>query len=159
MILKIQEGLLRYLIPRHLPLLLVNYSLNIEIQTQIKKEEQEGSSTAEVNSKVDFNASLKPYVEFTVEINKKEAFLVRFTFQIETSAHVKKLRFTSNTDKGKSVHIETIGIKIDLSFLQVEFSDLITSSSDISVNRKMKLGSKSFEIHDLSLYARHVVRK
>jgi hypothetical protein len=55
--------------------------------------------------------------------------------------------------KGKSIHIEKLGIKIELSLLQVEFSDLITSSSDISFNRKIKLGIKSFEIQDLSLYA------
>jgi hypothetical protein len=125
---------------------------NIEIQTRIKKEQ----STVEVNSKIDFNASLKPYVQFITEVNKKESYSVKFTFQIETSAHVKKLRFTSNADEGKSIHIERIGIKIQLSLLQVEFSDLITSSSHISFNKKMKLGSKSFEIHDLSLYRRQV---
>jgi hypothetical protein len=126
---------------------------NIEIQTRIKKEQ----STVEVNSKIDFNASLKPYVEFIIEVNRKESYSVKFTFQIETSAYVKKLRFTKDADKGKSIHIEKIGIKIELSLLQVEFSDLITSSSHISFNRKMKLGSKSFEIHDLSLYAKRTV--
>lgn len=129
---------------------------NIEIQTRIKKEEEKGG-TVEVSSKIDFGASLKPYVEFTIEINKKESYLVRFTFQIDTSAHVKKLRFTSNADKGKSIHIEKIGIKIELSLLQIEFSDLITSGSQISFSKKMKLGSKTFEIHDLSLYAKSTV--
>ena len=123
---------------------------NIEIQTRIKKEQ----TTVEVNSKIDFNALLKPYIEFIIEVNKKESYLVRFTFQIETSAHVKKLRFTNDAAKGKSIHIENMGIKIEVSLLQIEFSDLITSSSHISFNKKMKLGSKSFEIHDLSLYAK-----
>jgi hypothetical protein len=126
---------------------------NIEIQTRIKKEE----GTVEVSSKIDFDASLKPYVEFTVEINKKESYKVKFTFQVETSAHMTKLRFTSNANEGKSIHIEKIGIKIELSLVQIEFLDLITSSSYISLNKKMKLGSKSFEIHDLSLYAQHSV--
>jgi len=82
---------------------------------------------------------------------------VKFTFQIETCAHVKKLRFTNDAVKGKSIHIEKMGIKIGLSLLQIEFSDLITSSSHNSFNKKMKLGSKSFEIHDLSLYAKRTV--
>jgi hypothetical protein len=123
---------------------------NIEIQTRIKKDE----GTVEINAKIDFDASLKPYVEFTIEINKKESYSVKFTFQIETSAHMKKIRLTSNTEKGKSTHIEKIGIKIELFLLQIEFSDLMTSRSDISFSKKMKLGSKSFEIHDLSLYTK-----
>jgi uncharacterized OB-fold protein len=126
---------------------------NIEIQTGIKREQ----STVEINSKIDF-ASLKRYVEFIVEINKIPSYSVKFTFQIDTSAHVTKLRFTNNAGKGKSIHIEKLGIKIELSLLQIEFSDLITLSSHISFNKKMKLGSKSFEIHDLSLYAKRSVR-
>jgi hypothetical protein len=122
---------------------------NIEIQTRIKKEE----GTVEVNSKIDLNASLKPYVEFTIEIDGIESYRVRFTFQIETSAHVTKLKFTKNADEGKSIHIEKLGIKIELSLSQIEFSYLERSSSHISLDKKMKLGSKSFEIHDLSLYA------
>jgi hypothetical protein len=82
---------------------------------------------------------------------------VKFTFQIATSAYVKNLRFTGNTDKGKSIHIEKTGIKIELSLIQIEFSDLIVSGSEICFNKKMKLGSKSFEIRDLSLYERRVV--
>lgn len=127
--------------------------MNIEIQTRVKKEQ----STGEINSKIDFDASLKPYVEFIVEVNKKESYSVKFTFQIETCAHVKKLRFTNDAVKGKSIHIEKMVIKIGLSLLQIEFSDLITSSSHNSFNMKMKLGSKSFEIHDLSLYAKRTV--
>jgi hypothetical protein len=146
---KIIEELLKQVEPYYIGTIV----RNIEIQTRIKKEE----GTVEVNSKVDFKESLKPYVEFTIEINKKESYLVKLTFQIETSAHVKKLRFTSDADKVKSIQIEKLGIKIELSLLQIEFSDLITSSSQISLNKKIKLGSKSFEIHDLSLYSRHVV--
>ena len=121
---------------------------NIEIQTQIKKDE----GSVEVNAKIDLNASLKPYVEFTIEIDGIESYRVRFTFQIETSAHVTKLKFTKNADQDKSIHIEKLGIQIDLFLLQIEFSELTKSSSDISLDKKMKLGSKGFEIHDLSLY-------
>ncbi len=121
---------------------------SIGIQTRIKKEQ----GTVEVSSKIDFDASLKPYVEFIVGINGRESYSVKLTFQIETSAHVTKLRFTKNADEGKSIHIEKLGIKIELSLLQIEFSDLIRSGSHISLNKKMKLGSKSFEIRDLSLY-------
>jgi hypothetical protein len=123
---------------------------NIQIQTQFKKEK----GTVEVNSKIDLKASLKPYVEFIIEVNGRKSFLIRFTFKIETSAHVTKLKFTKNADGGKSIHIEKIGINIELFLLRIEFSDLDTSSSDISLDKKMKLGSKSFEIYDLSLYAR-----
>jgi hypothetical protein len=122
---------------------------NVQIQTQFKEER----GTVEVNSKIDLKASLKPYVEFTIEINGTKSFLVRFTFQIETSAHVTKLKFTKNVDEGKSIHIDKIGINIELFLLQIEFSDLDTSSSDISLEKSIKLGSKSFEIQDLSLYA------
>ena len=67
---------------------------------------------------------------------------------------MKKLRLTSNTEKGKSTHIEKIGIKIELFLLQIEFSDLMTSRSDISFSKKMKLGGKNFEIHNTSLYTK-----
>jgi hypothetical protein len=86
-----------------------------------------------------------------------QSYLVKFTFKIETSAHVKKLRFTRNAHRGKSIHIERFGIKIELFLIQILFSDLITTSSHLSLDKKMKLGSKSFDIHDLSLYATHVV--
>src|SRR5918999_86358 len=59
---------------------------NIQIQTQFKKEK----GTVEVNSKIDLKASLKPYVEFIIEVNGRKSFLIRFTFKIETSAHVTK---------------------------------------------------------------------
>lgn len=149
MVNKMTEELLKHVEPYYIGSIV----RNIEIQTRIKKDE----GSVEVNSKIDFDASLKPYVEFTIEINKKESYSVKFTFQIETSAHVKKLRFTSNADKGKSIHIEKIGIKMELFLLQIEFSDMITSSSHISFNKKMKLGSKSFEIHDLSFYTKQTV--
>lgn len=143
---KIIEELLNHVEPYYIGSIV----RNIEIQTHIKKDE----GTVEINAKIDFDASLKPYVEFTIEINKKESYSVKFTFQIETIAHMKKLRFTTNTEKGKSIHIEKIGIKIELFLLQIEFSDLITYRSDISFSKKMKLGSKNFEIHDLSLYTK-----
>ena len=122
---------------------------SIGIQTEFKKEE----GTVEVNSNINFEALLKPYVEFTIEINKKESYLVRFTFQLDTSAHITKLRFSRNADKGKTANIEKLGIKIELSLLRIEFSDLINSNSHISLKKKVKLGTKKFEIQDLSLYA------
>jgi hypothetical protein len=123
---------------------------DVQIQTQLKREK----GTVELNAKINLKASLKPYVEFTIEINGKRSFLIRFTFLIETSAHVTKLKFTKNADEGESIHIEKIGVNIELFLLQIEFSDLSTSSLDISLDKKMKLGSKSFEIHDLSLYSK-----
>ena len=146
---KLTEELLKQVEPHYVGSII----RNIEIQTRTKKDE---GGTVEVNAKIDFDASLKPYVEFTIEVNKKESYLVKFRFQIDTSAHVRKLRFTDDADKGKSIHIEKLGIEIELSLLQIEFSDLIASSSQISFNKKMIQGSKSFEIHDLSLYSRDV---
>jgi hypothetical protein len=122
---------------------------NIQIQTRVKEEQ----GTVEVSSKIDLKASLKPYVEFTIEVNGKKSFPVRFTFQIKTSGHITKLTFTKNAEKGKSIHIEKLGILIELFLLKVEFSDLDRSSSDVSLEKSKKLGSKSFEIRDLSLYA------
>jgi hypothetical protein len=52
---------------------------------------------------------------------------------------------------GRSVNIEKLGMKIELSLLQIEFSDLISSGSQISLNKKIKLGNKSLEIHDITL--------
>lgn len=152
---KIIEELLKQVEPYYISSLV----RNIEIQTRIKKEEENGSnSTVEVSGKIEFDASLKPYVEFTIEINRKESYSMRFTFQIDTSAHVKKLTFTNNnTDKRKSIHIEKIGIQIEVFLFRIEFSDLIAASSQISFNKKTKLGSKRFEIQDLYLYSGHVV--
>jgi len=142
---KITEELLEQIEPYYTSSIIKN----IQIQTQFKEEK----GTVEVNSKIDLKASLKPYVEFTVEINGTKSFLMRFIFQIETSAHVTKLKFTKNADEGKSIHVEKIGINIELFLLRIEFLDFDTSNTDISLDKKMKLGSKSFDIHDLSLYA------
>ncbi len=71
---------------------------------------------------------------------------MKFTFQIDTSAYITNLKFTKNTDKDKSIDIEKLGVKIELSLLQVATSDLVRSTSDISLNKQMKLGSKNFEI-------------
>jgi hypothetical protein len=142
---KIIEELLKQTQPYYVGSILKN----IEIQTRIKKED----GTVELSAKIDFDASLKPFVQFTIEIDKKESYAVRFTFEVDTSAHMTKLTFTRSADRDKSIHIEKIGIKIELFIIQIQFLDLITSSSHISLNKKMKLGSKSFELHDLSLYA------
>ena len=121
----------------------------IGIETRFKKE-QDGRAV-EVNSTINFGAPLKPYVEFIVEINKKESYSVKFTFQIETSANITKLRLSNSVEKGRMVSIEKLGMKIDLSLLLIEFSDLISSGSQISLNKKIKLGSNSLEVHDISL--------
>jgi hypothetical protein len=121
---------------------------NIQIQTQVKQEQ----GTVEVSSKIDLKASLKPYVEFTIEVNGKRSFQVRFTFQIKTSGYVTKLKFARTADQGKSIHIERLGIDIEIFLLRVEFSDLDRSSSDISLDKSIKLGSRSFEIKDFTLY-------
>jgi hypothetical protein len=76
---------------------------------------------------------------------------VKFTFQIETSANITKLRLSNSLEKGRMVSIEKLGMKIDLSLLLIEFSDLISSGSQISLNKKIKLGSKGLEVHDISL--------
>jgi hypothetical protein len=126
---------------------------NIEIQTRIKREE----GTVELNSKVDLKALLKPSLEFIIEINEKDSYSIRFTFEIKTKGYVRKLTFTKNPEKGKSIHIEKLGMEIELSLLQIKFSDLLTLSSDISFNKKMKLGSKRFEIQNVSLYLKRTV--
>jgi hypothetical protein len=119
----------------------------IDAETQFKKE-----GVVEVNSNISFGPPIKPYVKFTVEINGKESYSVKFMFQIDTSAHITKLRLISNADKGRSIDIENLGIKIEFSLLQIEFSDLTKSRLDISFNKQIKLGSKKFEIHNLSFY-------
>ena len=124
---------------------------SIGIGIQFKKEEEKGHAV-EVNSNVSFGAPIKPYVEFIVEINKKESYSVKFTFQIESSATITKLRLSSDAERRKSANIEKLGIKIELSLLEIAFSDLISSSSQISLNKKIKLGSKDLEIHDIFLY-------
>ena len=124
---------------------------SIGVGIQFKKEEEKGYAI-EVNSNISFGAPIKPYVEFIVEINKKESYSVKFTFQIESSATITKLRLSSDAEKRKSANIEKLGIKIELSLLEITFSDLISSSSQISLKKKIKLGSKDLEIHDISLY-------
>jgi hypothetical protein len=121
---------------------------NIEIQTLIKEKE----GFIEINAKIDLNASLKPYFEFIVDVNKQESYSIRFTFKVDTSGYVQKLKLSKNAAKGKSIHIEKLGIKLDLFLLQISFSNLLMSSIDISFDKKMKLGSKNFEMHDVSLF-------
>jgi hypothetical protein len=121
---------------------------NIEIQTRIKEKE----GFIELNAKIDLNASLKPYFEFIVDVNKQESYSIRFTFQIETSGYVEKLRLSKNTERGKSIHIEKLGIRLELYLLQIRFSNLLSSSFDVSFDKKMKLGGKSFEMRDVSLF-------
>jgi hypothetical protein len=120
----------------------------IDTETQFKKE-----GVVEINSNISFAAPLKPFVVFTIAINKKESYSVKFTFEIDTSAHITKLRIIRNADRIKSVDIEKLGVTIELSLLQIEFSDLILQWSEFSLNRRMLLGSKSFEIHNVSIYA------
>ena len=126
---------------------------NIEIQTHIRRKE----GTVELNSKVELKASLKPYLEFIIEINGIKSYSVRFTFHIKTNGYIKKLVFTNNPDEGKSIHIEKLGIEIELYLLQIKFSYLLSSSSDISFDKEMKLGSKKFEIQNVSLYSKHAL--
>jgi hypothetical protein len=143
---KIMEELLKQVKPYYVGSI-VN---NIGIETRFKREKE--VREVEINSNISFGAPLKPYVEFVVEVNKKETYSVKFTFQLETSANITKLRVTSNAEKGRSVNVEKLGMKIELSLLQIEFSDLILANSQISLNKKIKLGSKSLELHDLSVY-------
>jgi ribosomal protein L40E len=120
----------------------------IDAETQFKKE-----GVVEINSNISLGAPIKPFVVFTIAINRKESYSVKFTFEIDISAHITKLRIIRNADRGKSVIIEKLGVTIELSLLQIEFSDLILQWSEFSLNRQMLLGRKSFEIHDISLYA------
>jgi hypothetical protein len=126
---------------------------NIEIQTRVKRHE----GTVELNSKIDLKATLNPYVEFIVEINGTRTYSIRFTFQIKTSGHLRKLTLSKNSEKGKSIHIEKLGIEIELFLVQITFSNLLTLSSDISFDKRTKLGSKSFDIRDVMLYSKSSV--
>jgi hypothetical protein len=121
----------------------------VDAETRFKKED-----VVEVNSNINFGAPLNPFVEFTIEINGKESYSVKFTFQIDTSANMTNLRIIRNADRINSIDIERLDVTMKLYLLQIEFSDKISGWSDLSLNRQMLLGSKSFEINNLSLYAK-----
>lgn len=146
---KITEELLKHLEPYYTGTIVEN----IGIQTRIKGRE----GTVELNSKIDLKTTLNPYVEFIAEINGRNAYSIKFTFQIKTNGHLRKLTFSKNSEKGKSIHIEKVGIEIELFLVQIKFSNLLTSSSDISFDKMMKLGNKSFDIQNISLYPKDAV--
>jgi hypothetical protein len=120
----------------------------VDVETRFKKE-----GVVEVNSNIDFGAPLNLFAEFVVEVNGKESYSVKFTFQIDTSANMTNLRIISNAHSIDSIDIEALGVTIKLYLLQIEFSDKISGWSEFSLNKQMKLGEKSFAIHNLSLYA------
>jgi hypothetical protein len=122
---------------------------NVDIETRFKKE-----GVVEVNSNINFGSPLNPFVEFTIEIDEQESYSVKFTFQLETSANMTNLRIIRNADGIKSIDIETLDVTLKLFLIQIEFSDKISHWSDFSLNRQMPLGSKSFKLNNLSLYAR-----
>lgn len=122
---------------------------NVDIETRFKKE-----GVVEVNSNINFGPPLNPFVEFTIEIDGKESYSVKFTFQLETSANMTNLRIIRSTDGIKSIDIETLDVTLKLHLIQIEFTDKISHWSDFSLNKQMPLGSKSFKINNLSLYAR-----
>lgn len=57
----------------------------IEIQTHIRRKEE----YVELNSNIDLKPLLKPYLQFTIEINEIESYSIRFTFQSKTTRYVK----------------------------------------------------------------------
>lgn len=120
----------------------------VDAETKFKKE-----GVVEVNFDINFGAPLNPFVEFTVEINGTESYSIKFTFQIDTSAHITRLRIIRNADRIRSIDIERLDVTIKILLLQIEFTDKISGWSEISLNRQMKLGEKSFAINNLSLYA------
>jgi hypothetical protein len=64
-----------------------------------------------------------------------------------------KLTFTKkNADRGKSIRINKLGIKIEVCLVQKNSLIWLDKKANISLDKEIRLGSKSFELEDLLLY-------
>jgi ribosomal protein L40E len=117
---------------------------NIGVKTQFKE------GAIETDFEIGF-IPIKPYVEFIKLVNKAKVSSTKFTFQLDTNSYIEKLKIMpSSNHQIKSIHIQKIGIALELSLLEVKVSSLGISIPSISLNEKIKLGEKKFELQDLS---------
>jgi ribosomal protein L40E len=117
---------------------------NIGIKTQFNE------GAIEADFQIGF-IPIKPYVEFVKLLNKVKVSSIKFTFQLDTSTHIEKLKIIlSSNHQSKSIHIEKMGIALELSLLEIKVSSLQLPMPSISLDQKIKLGDKKFELKDLS---------
>jgi ribosomal protein L40E len=137
---KMVQELLKQVQPAYTAFLLQN----IGIKTQFKE------GAIEADFEIGF-IPIKPYVEFLKVVNKVKVSSVKFTFQLDTSTYIEKLKIIpSSNHQVKSVHIEKMGIALELSLLEIKVSSLQLPMPSISLDQKIKLGEKKFELKDLS---------
>ena len=104
---------------------------------------------AKMNCNIDF-VSIKPFVKFVKKVDGKETASATFRFQLDSSVYISKLQIHSNSigAGGKSIDIDKLGVKLELTLLQV----VMSSMPDTSFKRPIKLVSKKFEIKNISFH-------
>ena len=96
--------------------------------------------------KTDFNIGfipIEPYVEFHKIVDGKKMYSIKFQFRLDTSTHVDKFRI-ENHDGKKSIEIEKMGIKLELSLERLE-------GNGFSFDTSAKLAEKNAQVSDISL--------
>src|SRR5207247_7105537 len=113
----------------------------IGVETQFKE------GTFQTNLEFRF-APIKPYVEFVKRLDTNKVSSTKFEFQLNVSTYIKKLRILAQRDgiyrDGKSINIEKFGVELELYLEQI-----VTAVYYLS--NPIKLGSKKFELKNLSL--------
>jgi hypothetical protein len=137
---KIIEELLKYAQPYYVNSIIKK----INVATHLKEGADES----------DFDIGFIPikiYVEFDKLLNQTKHSSAKFTFQLDTSTYITKLKIRSSHND-KSIDIQKIGIKLELSLLQIEISYSPMQMPVIAINTPINLASKEFEINDLSFH-------
>jgi hypothetical protein len=134
---KIIEELLNYAHPYYVNSIIKK----INVATQLK------DGAVESDFDIGF-IPIKIYVEFDKLVNETKQSSAKFTFQLDTSTYITKLKIRSG-DEGKSMAIQKVGIKLELSLLQVEISYSPMQMPVVAINTPINLASKKFEINEL----------
>jgi hypothetical protein len=137
---KITTELVKLVEPRYKASIIDSVGLDTHFKTGV----------TQLNLNVQF-ISLKPFVKFVKQVNRKEVASAKFRFQLDTNMYINKLQIhASSAAGGKSIDIHALGIEFKLSLLQVNISSMRMPVPVISLNQPIKLISRKFEINNLS---------
>ncbi len=124
------------------------YTNSIVNKIGIETEFKEGTSS--MNFEVKF-APIKPHVDFIKRLNGNRVSSTKFKFLLESTAYLNKIRIIRRNDgkypDRKSIEIGKTGIEFQLSLEQIE-------GAVNYLSKPIELGSKKFEIKDLSFHFR-----
>jgi hypothetical protein len=97
---------------------------------------------------------IKPYVEFVKRLDGNKVSSTKFVFRLDVNTYIKKLRIVGlhGGIKGdvRSIDIEKMGVQIDMYLEQTVAAATMPLLNYL--NNPIKLGSKKFEIKNLSFH-------